>query len=60
MFTSDRNIHFLFLHHSNLQGMPDAVTLKPILKLAGINHVGISSCMPVGSPLDGNPLIDKH
>ena len=32
--------------------MPDAVTLKPILKLTEINHVGISSCMPVGSSFE--------
>ena len=60
MFTSDRNIHSLFLHHSNLQGMSDAVTLKPILKLTAINHVGISSCLQVDGSLDGNSLIDKH
>ena len=49
-----------FYTTSNLQGMSDAVTLKPILKLTAINHVGISSCLQVDGSLDGNSLIDKH
>ena len=49
-----------FYTTSNLQGMSDAVTLKPIFKLTEITNVRISSCMQVDSSLDGNPLIDKH